>query len=227
MGELSYKNLPSIDKLKDILVSQSALDIMMLKDKHRWFRLINYYKNRSNAIDIAKIDNGLGDHLYLVFADEGAIIKGYTQESIMSPYANDEVRIAEGIYDYVPSELMILLDDSEEFQDVTFCLWRKQSDGFWSKGDIIVPIDYKDGDDGEYCLLKNILIDAENWLEWAKTYYKDQSINIDIADVKKVYEQQLITKETLGRINPNSDFEEVSRELNRIGYKSEESANFK
>ena len=206
MGELSYKNLPSIDKLKDILVSQSALDIMMLNDKHRWFRLINYYKNRSNAIDIAKIDNGLGDHLYLVFADEGAIIKGYNQESIMSPYANDEVRIAEGIYDYVPSELMILLDDSEEFQDVTFCLWRKQSDGFWSKGDIIVPIDYKDGDDGEYCLLKNILIDAENWLEWAKTYYKDQSINIDIADVKKVYDQQLITKEVLGRISPNSDF---------------------
>ncbi|NLZ82563.1 MAG: hypothetical protein GX915_02735 [Clostridiales bacterium] len=225
MGELNYKNLPIIDKLKEILVSQAALDIIMIEDKNRWFRLINFYKNISNGIDIVKIDNGLGDHVYIVFADEGAIIKGYAHESIMSPYANDEVRIAEGIYDYVPSELMILLDDSEEFQDVTFCVWRKQNDMFWSKGDIIVPNDYKDGDDGEYYLLKHILQDAGSWLEWAKTYYEERAEKIDLEDVKRVYEQQNITKDILMSINPDSDFEEVCRELKRIGYNSGVSVN--
>jgi hypothetical protein len=220
MGELSYKNLPGIDELKDILVSQAALDIIMIEDKNRYFRLVNYYRNTSNGIDIVKIDNGQGDHVYIVFADEGAIIKGYAHESIMSPYANYEVRIVEGIYDDVPSELMILLDDSEEFQDVTFCIWRKQTDTFWSKGDIAFPADYKDGDDGEYYLLKYILLDAKSWLEWAKTFYKDRADNINPEDIKKVYEQQHITKDILKSINPDSDFEEVSRELNRIGYKS-------
>ena len=44
--------------------------------------------------------------------DEGAIIKGYAHESIMSPYANYEVRIAKE-YMMMFRELMILLDDSE------------------------------------------------------------------------------------------------------------------
>ena len=100
------------------------------------------------------------------------------------------------------------------------CIWRKQTDTFWSKGDIVFPADYKDGDDGEYYLLKYILLDAKSWLEWAKTFYKDRADNINPEDIKKVYEQQHITKDILKSINPDSDFEEVSRELNRIGYKS-------
>ncbi len=218
MENLSYKNLPSIDEIKEILISQAVLDIILTEEENHWLRLINFYKNYSKGLDMVKIDNIAGDHVYILFSDEGAIIKGFDHESILSPYANDEGKIAKGIYESVPNELMKLLDDSVEVQDVTFCIWRKRTDMFWCKGEVTVPDDYKNGDDGEDFLLGYIFQDADSWLEWAQGYYDEQGKIIKIDHVKKVYEHQNITKEIVESINPDRDFEEVNQELKKIGY---------
>ncbi|BFH59492.1 hypothetical protein [Paenibacillus azoreducens] len=61
---------------------------------------------------MAKIDNGAGDHLIMLFSVEGSIIKGFDHESQLSPYAQDEHKVWPGIYDNVPSELLSHLEHS-------------------------------------------------------------------------------------------------------------------
>ena len=160
----SYTCLLTAEKLKEILLSQAALDIMMNDEEDAWLRLTSFYKNHFSEVDMAKVDNGAGDHIYFLFSKYGTIIKGFDHESVLSPYANDAGEIAKGIYDSVPPELMELLDESIERDDVTFCIWRSRTDSLWRKGQVVVP---KEGDDGEGFLLGYIFENADLWLDWA------------------------------------------------------------
>ncbi len=90
--------------------SQAALDIMMQSQEKSWLRVTSFYKLHCDEVDMVKIDNGAGDHMYILFSNFGAIIKGFDHESALSPYANDNGEIAEGIYDSLPEKLMELLD---------------------------------------------------------------------------------------------------------------------
>ncbi|KNY27587.1 hypothetical protein [Pseudobacteroides cellulosolvens] len=214
----NYTQLPVEDKLKEILLSQAALDIIMLDKEDAWLRLTSYNKNYIDDIDMVKIDNGAGEHVYFLFAKNGTIIKGFDHESIMSPHANDECEIAKGIYDFVPDELLSLLDESIERDDVTFCIWKNPTDEFWKKGDVVFPKDYIEGDDGEDFLLGFIFCDARSWTDWAKDYYEEDGKQIQVDLVKEVYENKKITKELVGTLNPGREFESVLEELIEIGY---------
>ncbi len=85
MEILNYTQLPNPEKLKEILISQAALDIIMLNEKKSWLRRTSFYKNYSEGIDMVKIDNGAGDHMFFLFSHYGTIIKGFDHESILSP----------------------------------------------------------------------------------------------------------------------------------------------
>lgn len=211
----SYTNLPNTKKLKEILLSQSALDIIMKDEEDAWLRLSSFYKNYFDGIDIVKIDNGAGDNMYILFSKDAAIIKGFDHNSSLSPYNNDE-EIAKGIYDSVPMELMELLkDESIEVNDVTFCVWISQNDYNWKKGNIIVPEDYKENDDGESFLLGYIFDDADSWLDWAEDYYEKE---FPVECVKAIYEHKDITREIIEKVNPKRDTDAVIKELKMIGY---------
>lgn len=212
----SHVNLPNTKRLKEILLCQSALDIIMNDERKDWLRLSNFYKNYFDGIDMVKIDNGAGDNMYILFSKDGVIIKGFDHESMLSPYANDDEEIAEGIYDSVPIELLELLkDESIEVTDVTFCVWISKNESSWKKGDVIVPDDYAEDDDGEGFLLGYIFDDADSWLDWAKDYYEKE---IPLECVKAIYEHKDITREIIEKINPKRDIDSVIKELKMIGY---------
>lgn len=218
MEILNYTQLPNPEKLKEILISQAALDSIMVDKEESWLRVINFYKNYSEDIDMVKIDNGAGDHMFFLFSNYGTIIKGFDHDSILSPYANDDEEIAKGIYDFVPKELMNLLDESIERDDVTFCIWRSKTDLLWKKSEVIIPADYQDGDDGEGFLLGLILTSADSWVAWARDYYEEQGERIQLDYVKKVYKHEGITKDLIEKINPDRDTEAVIKELKEIGF---------
>ncbi len=209
----SYTCLPTAEKLKEILLSQATLDIMMNDEEDAWLRLTSFYKNHFNEVDMAKIDNGAGDHIYFLFSKYGTIIKGFDHESELSPYANDAGEIAKGIYGSVPPELMELLDESIERDDVTFCIWRSRTDSLWRKGQVVVP---KEGDDGEGFLLGYIFEDDNLWLDWAKSYYEERAAKIEVDWIKKVYERD-VTEEIIQKINPGRDIKGAMKELKEIG----------
>ncbi len=213
----NYTQLPIQEELKKILLCQAALDIIMIDEEESWLRSTSFYKDFSDGVDMVKIDNGSGDHVYIMFSKHGAIIKGFDHESELSPYANDKGEIAKGIYDFVPDELSKLLDDSVEPDDVTFCIWRSKNDSFWRKGDIAVLKENKDANDGEGYLLGLIFDNAESWLDWAKDYYEEAE-QLKLEFVKNVYEHKIEKKEIKEIINPDRDIEEIIKELEQIGY---------
>jgi hypothetical protein len=214
----NYTQLPSKEKLKQTLLSQAALDIIMVEEEDSWLRLTSFYKDYSDGVDMVKIDNGAGDHIYFLFSKDGTVIKGFDHESILSPYANAEEEIAKGIYDLVPRELLRLLDESIERDDVTFCVWRSLNNSLWRKGDVVVPKGYKNNGDGEVFLLGYIFKNADIWLDWAKSYYEEQSENIQVDSVVKIYKRESITSSLIEKINPKRDVECVFKELKEIGY---------
>jgi hypothetical protein len=211
----SYTCLPAAEELKEILLSQAALDIILNDEEKAWLRVTSFYKNHLNDVDMAKVDNGAGDHAYFLFSKCGSIIKGFDHESVLSPYADDTGEIAQGIYDSVPPELMKLLEDeSIERDDVTFCIWRSPTDSLWRKGQVIIP---ENGDDGEGFLLGYIFENADLWLDWAKSYYGEQAAHIEVVWIQKVYERK-ITEEVIHMIDPGRDIKGVMKELKEIGY---------
>lgn len=211
----SYACLPTVEELKEILLSQAVLDIMMNDEEDAWLRLTSFYKNYFDDVDMAKVDNRAGDHVCFLFSKYGTIIKGFDHESVLSPYANDAGEIAKGIYDLVPPELMKLLEDeSVERDDVTFCIWRSQTDSLWRKGQVVLP---EDADDGEGFLLGFIFENANLWLDWAKSYYEEQAAKIETDWIQKVYERS-ITEEIMQMINPGRDIKGAIKELKEIGY---------
>ncbi len=219
MGKSKYTQLTNEEELKKILLCQAVLDIVMTDEEDSWLRLINYYKNYNDDVDMVKIDNGSGDHMYIMFSKHGTIIKGFDHESELSPYANDEGNIAKGIYDFVPDELMNLLsDESVERDDVTFCIWRSKNDPLWKKGKDLVSEGYKYGVDGEVFLLGFIFDTAESWLDWAKDYFEEDAEKLHLSFVKNVYDLKIEKKEIEKMIDQDRDIEKVIDELKQIGY---------
>lgn len=210
----NYTQLPEPDKLKELLITQAILDTIMVEEEDSWLRVTTYYKNYSENMEMVNISNGAGDHMFILFSDYGTLIKGFDHESIISPYGNEGEEPTKGIYDFVPKELMDLMDESIEQEDVTFCLWRSKTDSSWKKGEVTVPAEYKPGDDGEDFLLGLIWTNADSWFDWARDYYDEQGIQLEA--VKKVFQQERLTKEIIKEINPEREPEDVMNELKEM-----------
>lgn len=202
-------NLPEPIKLKRLMKIHALLNIVLCREE--WTRYHSYFPEWKDKISMAKIDNGAGDHLFILFAPQGAIIKGFDHESELSPYARDEHEIWPGIYDGVPKELFFLLEDEAiRKEDVTFCIWRKNCDLEWQKGAVEIP----DGEeDGSNFLLGTIFQTPEDFVEFAKDYF-DLTPPLDI--VANIYNGNPISSDMIQMLNPDCDVEEVLQELTSL-----------
>ncbi|SFB06269.1 hypothetical protein SAMN05216312_103298 [Cohnella sp. OV330] len=200
------EHLPNPAILKKLMKIQASLNIILCRDE--WLRYHSFVQDWAEGVCMAKIDNGAGDHLIILFSPEGTILKGFDHESGLSPYAQDEHQVWQGIYDDVPKELLSLLEDEAiEKDDVTFCIWRKNSDTNWRKGKVEIPQGESDGSD---FLVGCIFHTPEDFVEFAVGYF-EVSPSLDV--VAKVYDDAPITEEMIHILNPDCDANEVLREL--------------
>lgn len=210
----TLKNIPCIDVMKKSLISMSALDIII--NKEEWIRTYTYDPNWDSKVSLGKIDNGSGDDMYILFSEDGCIIKGFDHESELSPYAQDEFKVWKGIYEEVPDNLLKLLEDEAiEKEYVTFCIWRENKDYEWKKGNVEIPKGY---DDGASYMLSRIYTDSEEYLEWAEDYYEDLEDKLPIKLIEDIFDFKPITKEMIKFLNENRNCEEVFENLREIGY---------
>ena len=205
----ALEQLPGPESLKKLMIVQAALNTILCETE--WLRYHGFVQEWDEGVCMAKIDNGAGDHLIMLFSSEGSIIKGFDHESQLSPYAQDEHKVWPGIYDNVPNELLSLLEhEGIEKEDVTFCMWHKNSDSRWQNGKVKIP---KGADDGSVFLIGAIYQTPEDFVQFAKDYF-EIALPVDI--VKKVYEGVPITVEMIQTINPGCATEEVYRELKSL-----------
>ncbi|NHZ89606.1 hypothetical protein F2P45_11350 [Massilia sp. CCM 8733] len=129
-----------------------------------------YHENWSDSISMGKYDNGAGDNVVAFFTSDGkALIKGFDHESEVSPHARDEYEIWPGIYDGIPSEFLSLLqDEAAEYEHATFCCWCEDGQT-WKTGNAHIPDEI---DDGAEWLLGVVQMDADEFIEWGKSYYE-------------------------------------------------------
>ncbi|MNI41598.1 hypothetical protein D3C73_958550 [compost metagenome] len=202
-------NLPEPEKLKKLMKIHALLNIVLCRDE--WIRYHSFVPEWKDQISMAQIDNGSGDHLFILFAPQGTIIKGFDHESELSPYARDEHEIWPGIYEGVPKILFSLLEDEAiENEDVTFCIWREISDLEWQKGKVEIPVGENDGSE---FLLGTIFQTPEAFVEFAKGYF-DLTLSIDI--VANIYNGIPITAEMIQMLNPDCDVKEVLQEIESL-----------
>ncbi|MFE1630058.1 hypothetical protein ACFLFF_25235 [Brevibacillus reuszeri] len=204
------KPFPDPEKLKQQLLSLSALDIVLCSED--WLRRYQFFPKWDEGVTMASISNGSGDDMYILFAPEGVIVKGFDHESAMSPHARDDYEVWPGIYDQVPSPLLHRLkDEALTKEDVTFCLWREPGDTEWRTGDIANPEQLDDGSD---FLLGMIYETAEDYIEWAKDYYE---IELPVDAVKSIFQSRTISEKAFLELNPERNVELAVKELGAIG----------
>jgi hypothetical protein len=198
--------LPEPENLKKLLKILSSLNIVLCPEE--WLRYHSFVSEFDKNVSLASIDNGSGDDLFIIFAPQGTIIKGFDHESEVSPYARDEHEVWPGIYEEVPTSLLSFLEDEAIAKgDVTFCFWRENNDLTWQKGKVEIPAGAEDGSE---FLLGTIFQTAEEFVEFAEGYFE---LTLPLEIVAQVYEGEAITKEMIKALNPDSDVEKVLQEL--------------
>jgi len=144
-----------------------------------------YEPNWSDGVAMAKFDNGAGDHVFAFFTEDGqAIIKGFDHESDVSPHARDVYAVWPGMYEGIPAKLMALIQDENiEHEDVTFACWSVDGKT-WQSGSAVISDTI---DDGSGWLLAMMQMDAEKFIDWARSYYEEDFEQIGVDGVKKEF----------------------------------------
>lgn len=204
------KPLLDPEKLKQQLLGLSALDIVLCSED--WLRRYQFFPQWDEGVMMASISNGSGDDMYILFAPEGVVVKGFDHESAMSPHARDDYEIWPGIYEQVPAALLHRLEDEAlTKEDVTFCLWRESGDTEWRTGEVANPEQLDDGSD---FLLGMIYETAQDYIEWAEDYYE---IELSIYTVKPILQSHIISEKAILELNPERNVELAVKELEAIG----------
>ncbi|RXZ79388.1 hypothetical protein EBB07_23075 [Paenibacillaceae bacterium] len=192
----------------------AAIDIIMCPND--WLR-VHHFHSGDGVSELGTIDNGAGDLMYVVFANEGVIIKGFDHESPFSPHARDEYEVWPGIYEGAPQALLNELAQLEnlEYEEVTFCLWQAAGDNQWRSGTGEHP---NEMDDGADFLLGYLYETPEDYAEWARSYFEQ---DIDMEAVREIYSGAAITAALIHRLAPERETAEAIEELIELGVKTQ------
>ncbi|ULO09478.1 hypothetical protein H1230_12275 [Paenibacillus sp. 19GGS1-52] len=202
--------LPTPELLRHRMQVLAVLDLILCEEE--WLRVHRYVPQGSDEHSLGSLDNGAGDNLFIIFAPEGVIIKGFDHESPFSPHAQEEYGIWPEMYDGVPSSLLSILDNEAfDKEEVTFCLWREASDSVWRSAEIERPQGWEDGTD---FLLGYLQETPEQYIDWAKNYYE---MPMDLETVQRIYAGAVITEQMIHKLNPDRDVPSARDELAGLG----------
>ncbi|PKV82946.1 hypothetical protein [Streptomyces sp. TLI_146] len=160
--------LPDVGVLRDLCRSMAMVEAVLSPGGERQYA---FTAGWSQAEEAASMRNGTGDEYDIVFAPEGAYIRGFDHESPMSPYHRDDVPEPwPGVVDCVPEELRRFVDepaftDEDGTPVVTVCLWRLNGSSHWQTGTIDFPQGHPDPDGSEW--LFPLLVDPTPEGSWS------------------------------------------------------------
>ena len=164
-------------ELEKYLKAMTILDVIMVPEEDEWLRLTSFHKYE-NAYSYV-LNNGSGDNLTIIFAENGVLIKGFDHENELNQFAADKWDNAffEHIYAELPKVFAEILDEDDR-DNTTFCMWCMDDSDMWIQNEV------EGNDGGKDFLLRYICKNHKEWIEWAKDYYE---VEIDEEVVQKVY----------------------------------------
>lgn len=215
--------------MKVLLKKQAILDIIITPEDDAWFRLVSYHFNAEKQCDVFKLTIDDGDHLYILFAEDGVLIKGCDHASCRFFYLPEEsteeadaktlqeqTNFINSMYCEIPESLLNLIEDEMHRDAVTFCMWQNKDDSTWHRSQISLPdpclqadVDPMD-DGGEKHLLSYIFPSADAWYEWASIYYELQEEAWDAA--VRIYDSEELTRTMVEDMNPEREYDSILNE---------------
>lgn len=204
--------LPGIKQLKQLCQSIALLDAIL---EPNWeFRYYSYNSKWAPDEELASMRDGSGDSYFILFNQQGVIVKGYSHESILGKYAAEHGYSYPGILEQVPSDFQNFVEEPAfSMEETSFCAWRKWSDNSWSKGDIISPIG--DDPDGSKDLLFILDGDPSTYQKWAETYY-DKMISLEA--IEAIYRHAPLTDGLIVQLNPTLTTLSIKEDIAEIDY---------
>jgi hypothetical protein len=204
--------LPDIAILKARSQSLAMLDAILCPEwEGRYF---SYNAHWAPGEQMASMRDGQGSGYFLLFTQEGAIIKGFAVGSPMSPFRRDPPRLWPGVLESVPSAFArFLREPAFVLEETTFCLWRQATNSTWKQGAIDFPS--AQDPDGSQELLSLLCGEPHAYQSWAQDYYECE---IPLAAVEAIFEHRTLTKRLLQQLNPDIALADLSGDLQEIAY---------
>ncbi|WP_370348992.1 hypothetical protein [Catenulispora sp. EB89] len=171
------------------------------------------------GVDLARMDNGGGDHWDIAFEPAGVFLYGFDHESEATPWRDEPRAHWPGLLDGLPPTLARWTEEKaflfEEFFDATLCIWRETADSAWHCG----PVEF-DGDasstDGSGWMFGSVLEGGvAGYIDHAKYYFERE---IDAEAVRAVFAGEPLTAELVRVLNPDADFAAVAKVAAVAGY---------
>lgn len=204
------KHFKTAQELRQAFLSWAAIDILL--EEEYAYRVYEWIPKWTDELSFGKIDNGSGDELIAVFGNKDCIIKGFDHESALSPYAQEEYKVYEGIYDQAPKALLErLYDPAIEHEHVTFCFWQEAGTE-WKKGATVIP---EGVDDGEGFLTGYFHKTIKEHSEWIEDYYE---VEVDQGLLQRFFDRERFTKALLIESGFEEQSQRIIEELEKIGY---------
>ncbi|KAB1986780.1 hypothetical protein [Streptomyces triticiradicis] len=210
--------LPDIGTLKDLCRSMAMAEAILNPDGER---IYSYSAQWSETEQVASMRNGSGDEYDIVFAPDGAYIRGFDHESPLSPYHREDVpRPWPGVLDSVPETFRRHVEepafaDEDGCPVVTVCLWRAADAPSWETGRITFPEGHPDPD-GSHWLFELLLAPTpEAFRSFAEDYYE---VPADIEALRHIYALRPLGQRDIAALNPSAGAETVIAAAKAIGY---------
>lgn len=201
--------LPDADSLRSLTQSLAMLEAILCPEfEYRYHRYDNHWGYKET---MASLNNGSGDHVFIVFSAQGVWLKGFDHESPMSPHANDPVEVQPGVLDHVPKEFSAYLNEPAfMMEDTTFCYWSTAKDSTWQCGN---PQELPN--DGSRWLLNFYQFEPKDYVDWARGYHEK---DLELAEVQHIFAHRSLTQSIVSVLNPELSLSDLNQEIATIGY---------
>lgn len=208
--------LPDIPDLVRISKAIAMLDAILCEEwEFRYYSFNSHWDQDDPAQMMASMRNGSGDHYFIWFSSVGAAIKGFSKESIISPW-NNQGRHYPGVLDEVPVEFTPFLNEPAfVIDDTTFCFWRRLVDSQWHSGKVEFPAHAGSDPDGSKSLLTILDGRPSTYVDFARDLF---DIDLDETAVSHVYNLKPLTPGLLSRLHSERSLEDLSEDISEIAY---------
>lgn len=199
----NFTQLPDKDNLRRICKALSVMDAILSQE---WeYRYFSYNSRWGEGEEFFELRDGEGDHLLILFREEGCVINGFCHE-----YDQPDIKDVTSGLPAIFNEF--IFGEPVNSIGTTFCLWC-DNNGNWQgnslkqncSADMLFAFDGK----------------PETYVEWATDYfeesYADNGIPLNV--VKSIYNGEPLTRQmVLSVVNAIEDWDLLQSDLEEIDY---------
>lgn len=201
----NLQNLPDRKTLQNVCKSISVLDAIISQE---WqFRYYSYNSKWASNEEFLEMRNGEGDHMLVLFQQEGCVINGFAHEY----YQENKENLTHNL----PKQFdTFIFGEPVKSIGTTFCLWTTESKN-WQTGFIK---NYDDNSEEMLCIFDG---NPQTYIDWATTYFEEsyKESGIPYNTVSKIYKGEPLTKEmVLSIVEDLEDWEQLESDMKEIEY---------